>query len=54
MREAYHSFRDRVEQGYDIVFVARNTINEAGEKEVERSLFGAVRACGLIKDRDAR
>ena len=48
MRESYNSFRDRIVNGYDIIFVARNTINDAGQKEVERSLFGTLRACGLI------
>jgi ribonuclease P protein component len=48
MRESYNSFKDRIKKGYDIVFVARNSINDAKEKEVEKSLFGAVRACGLI------
>jgi len=50
MRESYNSFRDRIVKGYDIIFVARNTINDAGQKEVERSLFGTLRACGLIED----
>ena len=48
MREAYSSFMDRVLPGYDIIFVARNTINDAGVNEVARSMFGAVRSCGLI------
>ncbi|MBR2539963.1 MAG: ribonuclease P protein component [Mogibacterium sp.] len=52
MRESFRSFSQRVKEGFDIIFVARNFINEAGEKEVERAMFGAVRACGLIKDRD--
>ena len=48
MRESYASFRGRVAVGYDIIFVARNTINDAKQNEVEKSMFGAVRSCGLI------
>lgn len=48
MRESYRSFKERIIEGYDLIFVARNTIIEAKQPEVERSMFGALRACGLI------
>ncbi|MBQ3292594.1 MAG: ribonuclease P protein component [Mogibacterium sp.] len=48
MRQSYASFSNRVSNGYDIIFVARNTINDARQNEVEKSMFGAVRACGLM------
>ena len=54
MREAYRSMSDRIESGWDIVFVARNTINDAIENDVERSMFGTLRSCGLIEDSGRR
>ena len=52
MRAAYSSFKGKVVSGYDIIFVARYSINDAKEKEVEKSMFGAVRACGLINSKN--
>ena len=52
MREAYYSVSNNIIEGYDIVFVARNTINGAGMEEVRRSMYGAIRACGLLKDKN--
>ena len=49
MREAYRSFGDKVVRGMDIIMVARNTINDASEKDVEKSLYGCLRACGLLE-----
>ncbi len=48
MRESFSSFKDRIMPGYDIIFVARSTINEAGTDDVAKSMFGAVRSCGLF------
>ena len=50
MRESYRSFSESVNKGYDIIFVARNTINEASEKDVQKTMFKAVKSCGLIND----
>ena len=33
MRESYYSVRNNIKEGYDIIFVARNNINDAGMKE---------------------
>jgi ribonuclease P protein component len=49
IRESYNSFSDKVVKGYDIVFVARNNINDRSMQEVRKSLYDSVRACGLIK-----
>ena len=51
MRESYYSIGKFVKEGYDIVFVARNTINDAGKEEVQRSMYGAMKSCGLFKDK---
>ena len=48
MKAAYNSIETKVVSGYDIVFVARNTISEQKEMDVERAMFGAVRAAGLM------
>ena len=48
MKEAYWSIQTKFVRGYDIVFVARAGITETTEKEVEKSMFGAVRAAGLL------
>lgn len=52
MRESYYSVSKYIKEGYDIIFVARNTINGAGKEEVQRSMYGALRACGLLKNKD--
>ena len=50
MRESYYSVSSKIKEGYDIVFVARNSINGAGMNEVLHSLYGTIKACGLFKD----
>jgi ribonuclease P protein component len=51
IRESYNSFRDNIRPGYDIIFVARNNINDHSMQEVSKCLFESVRECGLlIKD----
>jgi RNase P protein component len=48
MKESFYSFREKLKPGYDIVFVARNTINGKNEKDVEKVLCSSVRSCGLL------
>ena len=48
MRAAYRNIQAKFANGYDIVFVARAGITETNESEVEKSMFGAVRAAGLL------
>ena len=48
MREAYREFGEKIAKGYDIIFVARNTILDSSEGDVARAMFGAVRAAGLF------
>jgi ribonuclease P protein component len=52
MRESYYSVSNYIKEGYDIVFVARNTINGAGKEEVQHSIYGALKACGLLKNKN--
>lgn len=49
MRAAYSQFSDKLTAGYDIIYVARSAILEAGMDEVERAMFGATRAADLFK-----
>ena len=48
MREAYRSIEGNVKSGYDIIFVARNTIKDSKEPEVEKCIFNTMKACDLI------
>ena len=49
LRESYRKLRPMIAAGYDIIFVARKNILEAGQQEVQSSLFGVLRSCGLIE-----
>ena len=48
MKESYYSVRDKIRKSYDIVFVARNSINGAVMSEVQHSLYGILKACDLF------
>lgn len=48
MRAAYDSIKDKIVKGYDVIFVARSSINGIKENELQRSMYGTVKACGLI------
>ncbi|MDD5823268.1 MAG: ribonuclease P protein component [Firmicutes bacterium] len=50
MREAYRTMSKHIVPGYDVIFVARNSINDCKCGEVQRSMFGAIRAAGLFED----
>lgn len=49
MRAAYESVKEKVKPGYDIVFVARNSIKQKKENEVEKAIFGAMRTADLFR-----
>ena len=48
MKEAYRSLEAGIAKGYDIIFVARNTIEGCTEAEVEKVMRSALRGCELI------
>ena len=50
MREAYRAISPEVISGYDVIFVARNSINGRKEPEVEKGIRKALKDCGLLKD----
>jgi len=45
---------DPLPAGYDIIFIARNTIEGKSCKEVQRSIASAVRRAGIVKKGDSR
>ena len=51
MKEAYRSLEERVKKGYDIVFVARNTINDSKEQEVRKVMEKTMFAEGLLSSK---
>ena len=48
MKESYRSLEAGIAKGYDIIFVARNTIEGCTEAEVEKVMRTALRGCELI------
>jgi ribonuclease P protein component len=48
MRESYRHLAPHIKEGYDILFIARNTIGEAKCPEVERSMNALLRKCDLL------
>ena len=48
MREAYRTMSKQIIPGYDVIFIARNQINGCKCAEVQRAMFGAIRAAGLF------
>ncbi|MCQ2550947.1 MAG: ribonuclease P protein component [Clostridia bacterium] len=49
MKESYRLADYEVSPGYDIIFIARNTITEAKCGQVARSMEGALSKTGVIK-----
>ena len=43
MKESYRLNADRFLDGYDLIFIARNTINGKKQKDVEKSLLNAAK-----------
>lgn len=49
MKENYRKMADRLADGYDIIFIARNTINDKKSYEVGSSMKNAIRRAKLYK-----
>ena len=41
MKESYRLHREELRTGYDLIFIARNTINGRKQRDVEKSLMNA-------------
>ena len=50
MKENFRIFRDRIKEGYDIIFIARKTINGKKAYDVEKSFEGALKKGKLLKN----
>lgn len=50
MREAYRTMNRRIAPGYDVIFVARNGIDQSKCDEVRKAMFGAIRAAGMFEE----
>lgn len=50
IRENYRLYCDDMKKGYDIIFIARNSINGRKSYDVKKSLRSAVSRAGLFKD----
>lgn len=49
MRESYRQIKDSFNIGYDIIFIARNTINDKKCQDVLKSMKSAAKRSGIIK-----
>ena len=49
MKESYRLTDKKVPDGYDVIFIARNTIADAKCADVKKSLESAIRRTGITK-----
>lgn len=49
MKESYRLSCNNIKEGYDLVFIARNTINGRSFAEADRSLVNALRRVNLLQ-----
>lgn len=52
IRENYRFLKDDIRQGYDIIFIARNTINGKKAGDVGKSMVGALLKSKLMERSD--
>jgi len=49
MKESFRELKSSVKEGFDIIIIARNTINDAKYLQVKKSLGNAFRKLDLLK-----
>jgi ribonuclease P protein component len=49
MKESYRSLCDQFVPGYDIIFIARNTITNSKCADVKKSIEAATKRAGILK-----
>lgn len=49
MKESYRMIRDDIASGYDIVFIARNTITDCKCDDVRKSIISALKRSGIYQ-----
>ena len=50
MKENFRIYRDKIEEGYDIIFIARKNINGKKAYHVEKSFVNALKKGKLFKN----
>lgn len=50
MKEAFRQTEKTLPEGYDFLFIARNTINDSKYADVKKSIEAAFKRAGLIKN----
>ena len=48
MKENYRFLKDNIKSGYDLIFIARNTINDKKANDVNKSMYNALVKTKLI------
>ena len=51
MRESVRTMDYRLKPGYDIILVARNSINGHKCQDVQKTLLKTLRSCNLVENR---
>jgi ribonuclease P protein component len=51
MKESYRGLSDTCEKGYDLLFIARNTILGKKYKDVSKSMYSALKRLGVIREK---
>ena len=49
MKESYREFEQNLESGYDLIWIARNTINNLKCADVKKSMKTALKKSGILK-----
>lgn len=51
MKESYRFLKDEIREGYDLIFIARNTINGKKAADVDKSIKHALHRAKMFKKR---
>lgn len=54
MKESHREIAKQIKTGYDLIFIARNTINGKKQADVKKSIEAALRKLDLIINSDRR
>ena len=49
MKEAFRQTEETLPKGYDLLFIARNTINDSKCADVKKSIEAAFKRAGVLK-----
>ncbi len=54
MKESYRALSDQMEAGYDLIFIARKTINNLKCADVKKSMEAALKKSGIIRKKSTQ